>query len=225
MNLDKFLRKDLHLSGFWWHRFLSVAYISLFIITLIFSINNKLGGTEIPKYKKVGMLTDRIDGEIRRIESLVDREEKIAVYEHNLYENINGVSTYDRNGGWLLKQDYYCTTNIGAKVKEISDITEVYYYKGNLKLVPLNEFVEYLENNNALCIHVLDLHSQENFGDVEKALAWGFEAEDMGIYRESIIKSIGSIAVTFFYTTLSFLALLIIYYKVFLFVVFGTRKK
>jgi len=82
---------------------------------------------------------------------LAKPEEKIAVYEHNLYgvnkgETIHdeygnyfykGQSFYSLGGDFLLKQKYYCAKNISAHVEEISQITGVFYYKGNGRIQKL----------------------------------------------------------------------------------------
>ncbi len=132
-----------------------------------------------PSYVKIGMLSDRMDSEIRLIGDLVKPGEKIAMYEHNL-TGAEGESLYDKNGGWLLKQEYYCSKNISNKVEEISKKTGVAYYKGNLNLVSLEDFKSYLSQNNANCVQVLDL---QRSGETKKVLSWGLEADDMAIWK------------------------------------------
>ena len=219
-----FFRKDLNLKNCWWHRFLFVAFVITFITAIGFSIYSMLDDAQLPKYTKVGMLSDRMGSEISLIGDLVKPEEKIAVYEHNLYGTYNGESLYSGNGGWLLKQEYYCSKNIIDQVEEISAKTGVNYYKGNFDLIPLSDFKNYLAQNNANCIEVLDLDSVEHFGNVKKALDWGLEANNMAVWRESLIKSIFAVLQTVFFIALGFSILLVLYYKVFLYIVFGRKK-
>mgnify|MGYP001594391235 FL=1 len=224
MRTNNFFRTDLNLKNRWWHRFLSVVFIIAFVVVISFSISSMFSDYELPKYTKVGMLSDRMNSEIGLIGNLVTPEEKIAMYEHNLYESYNGSSLYDKNGGWLLKQEYYCAKNVSTHVEEISTKTGVNYYKGNTGLVSLEDFKKYLTQNNAGCIQVLDLDSVEHFGNVKKALSWGLEADDMAVWQESTAKSLFAVLQTVFFEAIGFLIILVLYYKVFLYIVFGSKK-
>ncbi|RIL00474.1 hypothetical protein DCC77_02820 [Candidatus Uhrbacteria bacterium] len=165
-----------------------------------------------------------MDDKIRLIGDLVKPDEKVAVYEHNLYGTYNGKSFYSGNGDWLLEQEYYCAKNISDKVEEISAKTGVNYYKGNLNLVQLNEFKKYLSQNKAQCVQVLELDSFERYGNVKKALSWGLEADDMAVWKVSIIKTVLSVLQQIFFIVLGFLVVMVIYYKIILYIIFGSKK-
>lgn len=170
------------------------------------------------------MLSDRMDDSVRLIEDLVRSDEKIAVYEHNLYGSYKGKTFYSGNGGWLLNQGYYCAKNISDKIEEISAKTGVTHYKGDINLVPLSGFKKYLLQENAHCVHVLELDSFEHYGNVKKALSWGLEVDDMSIWRVSIVKTTLSVLGQIFFITLGFLVVVVIYYKIIIYIVFGSRK-
>lgn len=212
---ERFFRKDLNLSSRWWHRLFFVILITIFIVYgLALFIDN-----EWTRYSKVETLSDRLDEQVRLISSLVQPEEKIAVYEHNLYGDYYGVS-----GGWLLSQEYYCTKNISNKVAEISAKTGINHYKGNLDLVSFDDFVNYLSQNNATCVQVLDLDNPHKYGDVKKALSYGLEANNMAIWEPSITKSLLNALLTIVWVILAFAVIVIIYYKVFVYVIFGKKN-
>lgn len=212
---NNFFRKDLNLKGRWWHRLLFVAFIIAFIASAWASVAN----TQWPKYSKVGTLSERVDNQIRLIGSLVQSEEKIGVYEGNVYG-----TDYSHNGGWLLLQEYYCSKDVANKVEEISAKTGVNSYKGNLDLVSQSEFKNYLSQNNAICVQVLDLDNAQRYGNVKKALSYGFEADDMAVWQPSTAKSIFGAIQSVFWVVLGFAVLLVIYYKVFLYIIFGNKK-
>ena len=219
-----FFRKDLNLKGRWWHRLFFVVFVVAFIWIGLATISSMLDDAQLPKYTKVEMLSDRMDLEIRLIGSLVKPEEKIAVYEHNLYGEYNGEKLYDGNGGWLVKQEYYCSKNVSDQVEKIAAKTGVNFYKGNTGLVSLADFRNYLSQNKAECVRVLDLDSVEHFGNVKKALSWVFYPDGMAVWQESLIKSVFAVAQTLFFVASGFLILLVLYYKVFLYIVFGGKK-
>lgn len=160
-----------------------------------------------------------MDNQIRLIGSLVKPEERIGVYEGNVYGNY-----YSHNGGWLLLQEYYCSKNISSKVEEISAKTGVNFYRGNLDLVSLSDFKNYLAQNKATCVSVNSYNPLDKSETREK-LMWGFEPDGMAIWQESLAKSIFAVLQTLFFVSLGFIILLVIYYKVFLYIVFGKEKE
>ncbi len=218
-------RTDLNLKKYWWHRLINVLFIITFLITLFTSVNGLFEDSQLPKYNRVGSLASRMDSKIRLIGTLVRSEEKIAVYEHNLYGSYNGKSFYEGNGGWLLEQEYYCSTNITNQVDEVVAKTGISYFKGNLDLVSLEEFKVYLAQNKANCIQILDLNSKGRYGDVKKALSWGLEADDMDVFDMSLLKSAFAIVQTLFLVSIGFFILVILYHKIFLYIVFGNTDK
>ncbi|MDP3769875.1 MAG: hypothetical protein Q8R40_02985 [bacterium] len=212
---NNFFRKDLNLKNRWWHRLLFVAFIVAFIVSVWLSVAN----TQWPKYAKVGMLSDRVDNQIHLIGSLVQPEERIGVYEGNVHG-----SDYSHNGGWLLLQEYYCSKDISSKVEEISSKTGVNSYKGNLDLVSLSEFKNYLVQNNAICVQVLGLDNPQRYGNVKKVLSYGLEADDMAVWQPSTIKSVFWAFQITLWVVLGFAVLVVVYYKIFLYIIFGSKK-
>jgi len=203
---------------------LFVAFILAFVVVVGFSISNMSNDAQLPKYTKVGMLSDRMDTEIRLIGNLVKPDEKIAVHEHNLYGSYLGESFYDGNGGWLLEQEYYCSKNISDKVEEISRQTGIYDYSGPKDYTiggSLEDFKKYLLKVNANCVDVRKLDPSDQIGNVKTVLGWGLEADGMAVWQESLIKSIFAVLQTLFFIAIGSLVLLVLYYKVFLYIVFG----
>jgi hypothetical protein len=225
MNLKNFFRKDLNLMSRWWHRLFFVIFIIAFIWAIWLVISNMLDNNQLPKYKKVGMLSDRMTSNVQLIGNLVKPNEKIAVYEHNLYGSYLGKNFYDGNGGWLLKQEYYCAKDISSHTEEISKITGVNNYKGNSKLVSLSEFKSYLVKQGADCIENLKLDPINFLGNIRNTLTWGLEADEMAVWQVSVLKTIFAILLPILFTATSFVLLFVIYYKVFLFIVFGKYQK
>jgi hypothetical protein len=241
MNLKSFFREDLNLMNRWWHRLFFVIFIIAFISTVVAVISSMVNDNQLPKYRKVGMLSDRMTNNVQLIGNLVKPNEKIAVYEHNLYGSYLGNNFYDGNGGWLLNQQYYCAKNLPEKIEEVATKTGVSHYKGNTDLISASDFKNYLITTNAQCIEVLDLispavspsnpfadlipsDSQNRWGNVKQALSWGLEADDMAVWQMSVLKTIFAVLLPVLFTTIGFALLLVVYYKVFLFIVFGKSQ-
>lgn len=221
MNLKRFFREDLKLTNRWWHRLFFIIFIIAFISTAVSVISSMVSDNQLPKYRKVGMLSDRMTNNMQLIGNLVKPNEKIGVYESNLYGSYLGKNFYDGNGGWLLKQEYYCANNISDHVEEISQITGVKNYKGNSELVSLDEFRSYLAKQNAECIENLKLDKVNFLGNIRNTLSWGLEADDMAVWQMSVLKTIFAVLLPILFTAMGFVLLLVVYYKVFLFIVFG----
>lgn len=225
MNLKRFFREDLNLMNRWWHRLFFVIFIIAFISTVVVVISSMVNDNQLPKYRKIGMLSSRMTDSVQLIGNLVRPNEKIAVYEHNLYGSYLGKNFYDGNGGWLLKQQYYCATNISNHIEEISQITGVKNYKGNSELVSLDEFKAYLVDQDANCVENLRLEPVNFLGNIQNTLTWGLEADDMAVWQVSVLKTIFAIQVPILFTAIGFTLLIVIYYKVFLFIVFGKPQR
>lgn len=228
MIFKNFFRKDLHLMNRWWHRLFFVVFIITYILTVTFTISSMVDDYQLPKYKKVDMLSDRMTNKVQLIGNLVESSEKIAVYEHNLYGSYLGDNFYDKNGGWLLEQQYYCANNISDHIEEISQITGVRNYKGNSELVSLDEFRLYLRRQADGCVERLKLNPVKSFADFSNpanyTLVWGLGADSMAVWQISILKTVFAVLLPILFTTIGFALLLVIYYKIFLFIVFGRKN-
>jgi hypothetical protein len=216
MRHQNFFRKDLNLWNRWWHRLLTVFFIGSFVVCILHVVLD----SPWQRYSKTGMLSGRMDNQVRLISTLIRPDEKVATNEGGL-----SAGNYDRNGGWILKQQYYCSKDVASKVDEIAETTNVHIYKGNLDLITLDSFKRYLAQNNAICVQVLDLNNQWKYGDEQKALAYGFEADIMAIWQPSFIKSVSAAFRAVIGVTLGFLVLMVIYYKIFLYIIFGKVKR
>jgi len=220
---NNFFRTDLNLYGRWWHRFLFIIFIICFIALLGVSISSSVDDAQFPKYSKVGMLSERMDDKIRLIGDLVKPDEKIAVYEHNLYGSYNGESFYSKNGGWLSKQEYYCSKNISDNLEEVVAKTGINFFNNSTGFIQLNEFAKYLSQNKANCVSVNSYNALDS-SETRKKLMWGLEADDMAVWKVSIAKSIFSILQQIFFIVLGFLIVMVIYYKIVLYIIFGSKK-
>lgn len=225
-----FFREDLILKNRWWHRFLVVVFflcLAIITIGLICAIYKQ---NDLPKYKKLGILEDRIGSQVYLIKDLVKSKEKISDNEYYLN------NSYNKNGESLLNTQTYCSNNIPNHIEEISKTTGVYYYKGNTQLIDLDSFKNYLYENEAKCVEVF-IYTTGGFlsgiigspeyeaNPAKTVLSWGVDYENWGIYKVSISKSIAYVFIIFLSLFIFFFAILVFYYKVILYVIFGKYKK
>lgn len=213
--MSNFFRGDLKLKEKWWHRLAVVVFFVAFIIALIATFDSY----QI-RYKNKGLLTDRMDTTLRPLNSLVQKNERIDVYENNVRND----RWYQSNGGYLLKElEIYCAEDINNHIEEISKKTGISYFKGNggKELVSLEVFKNYLISNNASCVDIFYLQPLES-----KVIGWGLEVgPDMKIWEISVAKSIGYLVLKIISVILAFGLIAVFYYKGFLYIVFGNNKK
>jgi hypothetical protein len=213
MIFKNFFRKDLHLKSHWWHRLFLVVFVVCFIYSL-YSVWN----TPLPKYGMVESLQNRMTTELKLLPELITSKEKIGQYENNLYGD-----WYEKNEGWVLRQpDVYCSRNIAQHIEGVSAKTGIALYKGNgaTELLSLADFKKYLTDQRANCVYATSID------DNTKVIgyAW-FIDNDLRVWRESSFASALYILKGSLLITIPFLLLVVLYYKVFLFIVFGNNKK
>lgn len=211
MFIKNFFRKDLALNKRWWHRLLSVIF---FLALLYFLV--EVWDTPLPKYNSIGYLNDRMSSNLQLLPELIGSNEKVGVYENNLHGD-----SYEKNEGWLLRQpNIYCSDNIANNIENISGKTGVEVYKGNgpSEYISLEEFKNYLLKQNAKCVSV-------NVINGTKVISWEvFVGNDLKVWEQSFFASFVYILKESLLVILSFIVLLVIYYKIFLYIIFGKKN-
>ena len=210
---QNFFRKDLKLNSRWWHRLFLVIFAASFLYAL-YSVWN----TPLPKYGVVESLQNRMTTEIKLLPELITSTEKIGQYENNLHGD-----WYDKNEGWALRQpDIYCSRNIAQHIDEVSAKTGISLYKGNgaTELLPLADFKNYLTSQRASCVYATSID------DDTKVIgyAW-FIGNDLQVWRESTFASAFYILKESLFIIPFFLVVIVLYYKIFLYVIFGKKKE
>ena len=177
-------------------------------------ISEQISDNQFPKYKKIDTFKNRLNEEARLIGEIVNNNEKIAQYEHNLYWNYKGENLYDKNGGWLVQQKYYCAKNISEHVQEVSKRFWIYTYQADYrKIVGLEEFKKYLNEMDAECISLEGNH----FG-------WWLFTDEMNIWKVSYFKTAISLLLTILSISCFAFFVLIIYYKIIIYIIFWKIK-
>jgi len=178
----------------------------MFITIILKQVDN----SDLPRYKKIDTFKNRLNEEVRIIWEIVKNNEKIAQYEHNLYWSYEGKNWYDRNGWYLLQQKYYCAKNISEHVDEVSKRTWIYTYEADYrKIVEIEEFKKYLHDMDAECVSLEENH-----------FSWWLFTDKMNIWGVSYLKTAGSLLLTLFSVGCFGLFVLIIYYKIFIYIIF-----
>lgn len=210
---SNFFRPDLNLKKRWWHRLLFVVFTVSFVYALY-----TVWDTPLPKYGVVDSLQNRMTTELQLLPNLITSDEKIGQYENNLHGE-----WYEKNEGWALRQpDVYCSRNIAQHIEEISTKTGISLYKGNeaAELLTLENFKNYLTSQRANCVYATSLDNNT------KVIGWAwFVGDDLEVWKESTFASAIYILKESLFIIPFFLVIIVLYYKVFLYIVFGNKKE
>lgn len=229
--ISNFFRKDLNLKDKWWHRLFSVIFIISFIVFLIYNIfyvvtNDIFKGDGVQEWEVVSSLSKRITSEVHPISYLIEPGEKVAEQDRLYVLNDNPDEIYK----WVLN-DTYCSNklyNDFVKVKTDRGIDALYirdlYGKND---VSENLFSEYIKNNNIKCL-IIDAYSYSNNMQVSFLEPDKSYQDNWAFYEKSTFKTVIYFAKAIFYALIYcliiFTVILIIYYKIIIYIIFGSKK-
>jgi hypothetical protein len=228
-----FFREDLNLKSKWWHRLLSVLFILILVVSLVsslvaYSSSDMFSGGDVQQWKKVESLYKRISSEILPIRSYIKTGEKIGENDRMYVLNDRPDSYY--NG---ILSDVYCSTDLSKKfmdVKSSRNIDGLYInMSGTIGREEVSEqtFINFIEANDINCLTV-DAYTETDGGKQTFIEPKRSYQEDWSFFE----KSASLTALYYVKMTLSILAInlisilvtLVIYYKVILHIIFGSRK-
>ncbi len=217
--LHRLFRKDLHLSDRVWHRLFAVLFVVAYLIIFMYLAAPFLDGTK-ERYVVVDKLEDRLTQKLSHLDELYRPGEKIAAHEWM----INGMGFGIKETG-KYNYDIYCSSDITSHVDKIFSQTRATAYKGDLLLVSKQEFIEYLREMGANCVEELELDNKKLYGDHEYALNWWVdESVGMHFLKKSWIKTFLSLSLEILFLSLGFIVVMVIYYQIVLYILFGTYK-
>lgn len=226
---NNFFRKDLNLSGRWWHRLLLVIFAISFIWALYVTYDDLFVTSHpyIQQWKVVNSVDERLTPavkQIRELKMLNERvEERNRSYALNLQDDD---SLYD---------DIYCSSDLENRIADVqnnSGIRTLYIrdvYGGND--VPIETFANYIKENNIKCLLPnaytrYDVNGQEN-GKLRFLEPIGQNSlfyKDLVFYEKSNFLTAIYALKMFLLVIAVFAVAVVLYYKVFLYIIFGSKK-
>ena len=231
--LNNFFRKDLNLKSHWWHRLLSIVFIFSFVIfvayyLITYSVSDMFrGDVGIQKWRTIEALSERITPEIKPINAFIKVGEKIGENDRTYALNDQPDEYYKG-----VLNDVYCSTELSEKfevVKTARNIDSLYirniYKREN---VSPEIFSNFIKQNDIKCL-IVDAYSDTNRGRVTFLEPDKSYQDNWSFFEKSSIKTIvyflEMIPIVLIFSFLVFVGILIVYYKIFLYVVFGNKKK
>lgn len=231
INWAIFFRKDLNLQDKWWHRLLSIIFILSFILFISFNIvdfstHDIFRGGQVNQWKKVSSLSDRITSDIKPISALLKTSEKIGDNNRTYVLNDEPDEYYR-----IILNDVYCSTELVDDYKEIEssrNIGELYIMENNYrKKITSEVFSNYIRQNEIKCL-IVDAYSSPNNKSLSFLQPDRSYQDNWTFYQKSTTKTLlyflEMIPIVLGISLIIFLGIIIIYYKVVLYVIFGNKR-
>lgn len=224
-----FFRKDLNLGNHWWHRlFLVIFFISflwsLYIIYDAFFLKNN---PYVPKWRVIESLSERITPEIKPISAMIKNGEKIG-------ENDRAYILNDSPDSYYLStiNDVYCSTELAEnyeKVKNMRNIDALYIGGSfNRSKVTPETFVNYIKQNNIHCLTVDAYTTYDTTGNADGKLHFlepdKSYQKNWSFFKKSVFLTTIEVLKTLLFAIAIFAGIIITYYKIFLYIIFGKAK-
>ena len=229
---NNFFRKDLNLKKRWWHRLFLVIFILSFISILGNEIISYKDGLGFQRWERTSTLNERIDTQLSSVEELLQKDEKISDSDSPYVLNIKDLP-YDS----FVLDNVYCSNRIDDQIEMLMMnkgidqllIREVY---GRYENIPLDDFKRYLKNNKINCVTTDSYTSFDPSGSATRKLRFLEPDEkfqnEYAFYKPSTSQTILYLLGTSLLMLLAYGAIfgmiIVIYYKVLLYIVFGNQK-
>ncbi len=182
----------------------------------------------VPQWGVSGTLDERITSEVKQIKQMVRTGERIGEGRDVSY------NSQDLN---LSKEasfygEMYCSSNLVNKIEEVQSRSGInlLYIRGvyDRNNVPIETFLNYIEENNIKCL-IPDAYTFSDGVRIRFLEPFGKDAtlwvpEGIFFYEKSNLLTALYILKIFFQIIAIFAGIAILYYKVLLFIVFGSKK-
>ena len=229
--MNNFFRKELNLKKYWWHRLLFVAFVCSFVICISYNImyhgaHDMFRGGQTQQWVQSNTLSERITNNIKPIKDLIKTDEKVAENDRTYVLNDKPDEYY--NG---IVNNVYCSDNLFnnfEKIKKDKNIDNLYIrslYKRNDVLPEV--FSNYIKQKNIKCL-IIDAYTYNNnaivtFLEPDKSYQnnWSFYEKSTA---KTILYYVEMVLVVLAISCLFFIGILIIYYKIFIYIILGNKK-
>ena len=228
-------REDLDLQSKWWHRLFKILFLLSILIIFAIVFSSDLSFDNGIKYKEVGSLSERITPEIKSLSNLLAPNESFGDSEYSPILNSETSTLH------FILRDTYCSTELSDSVEKIKnerDIEAFYLRDDNGKRFPVSfdTFTRGIMDFDIKCVMV-DAFTKYSPDGKENGKLYFLEVrkdyqDDYSIYKESPLDTFLNAAfnlsvniVLIFSVIVGIpIVIMIIYYKVFIYIVYGRAK-
>lgn len=230
--MKNFFRNDLELNRKWWHRLTKI----IFFLFIGFMALWAYGNFDLNGYSKIGLLSNYITNEPRTVQDIID-DTKIR----GVLISTNGEPSKKKDYSFFITRDNICSNNL-TNIVQYYKSKNYEFYKGRvfnrIKINP-EEFLKYINDNNIKCI-IPTFYTGENYEDISMIQTCEDTecfTDNIYLYKPNMLKTMwyfifgtyfSKSAYTYpgvwFFTIIPALILVFIYYKLILYIIFGSQK-
>ncbi|MBD3272836.1 hypothetical protein GF385_00595 [Candidatus Dependentiae bacterium] len=228
--MNNFFRKDLNLKKRWWHRLFVVLFFASFILAL-YTIYDTFNSPIIPQYEIVDSVNDRITTDVKQIQELKKPNEIVE----ELHDRPGASYHLNVPTDKTLYDDIFCSNDLENKVADVQNKTGIrtlfirdMYGRND---VPIETFTNYIRKNSIKCL-LPDAYTHYDINGQEDGKLKFLEpiGQDSLYYKDLVFYKKSNLLTTLYILKISllviagFVAVVILYYKVFLYIIFGNKK-
>lgn len=221
--MSNFFRNDLNLQNKWGHRLITIVFFIGFIVVLFLQIKELYIDYDFGIGKKINSVEDRLTSDLVKIVDLVWPNERL---------NYSDLVNKSRYTNIQLYDDAYCSKDIYKYIEYIMNKEKIKLLyaseidSARINSIPLNIFSSYLKENSIYCLSVDSFGWQRNFLQPRPVFA---EFEDYHFYKYStwstFIYFLPSLLLYIWFTLIISLILILIYYKIIIYIIYGKIQK
>lgn len=230
--LKNFFREDLNLNQKWWHRLFKV----LFFISIFFFFILGLNEYQLKGFIRVGSLYELVSDKPETVEQLIKKTGIEDVIISSDYEPTSG-----KDSTWGVPRDAICSTNLTSAVERLALEGREFYIGEMFNRIKVGEatFLDYVKKKGVVCI--VDTSYTNEIGQsvlmVQTHEVGDYQLKDTYLYKPNFLKTVWYFVFgtyfsksTYVYsgiwtiTLLPSIFLILLYYKVFIYIVYGSKK-
>jgi len=174
--------------------------------------------SNVIQWKVIDSVENRLTSEVKQIRDLKKYGEQVEEKNRSY-----AISPEDE----LLYDDFYCSTELENKIQDIQDksgITNLYLSRKNTSI---ENFTKYIRDYDIVCL-IPDAYTYSDNTKIRFLEPLGpniLYGKDLVFFKESVLLTGLYITKVFLYVIAVFAVIAVVYYKVFLFIIFGNKKK
>ncbi len=220
-----FFRSDLGLSNHWLHRFVVVVFVGICLFLGYITIADISGSPMVPYWKNTSTIEDRMTSEVMSLREMLKDGEVIALTDYGRTYGRTSSDTKNRSQLSML-DNYYCSRNIVNQIEDVkikSGINTLSAYPYAPDSVSLDVLKKDIIKYNDKCLK----NGSEIFPGISILLPTsGPFTTDFSFFHKSLVSTILFVFINWVLPAVGLIfAIIVLYYKVVLYIIFGKYKK
>lgn len=212
----------MNLESRLWHRLLKVCFYVCFVLALLLrSIDLMANSPELPQWRIVSLLNERVTTEVKQIRDLKRPGEQVEF--KGGAEALNHKDATVRMDVQRLNEDPYCSNDLANKVRDVQNLSGIPNLLLHRNVTTIEALTQYIRDNRIQCL-VPDQYSyadgtQYRFLEPISHSSWA----GLVFYQPSLPLTLLFLAKQLLLVAGVFAGVVMAYYKIVLYIIFGAK--